>query len=83
MPGCDKVVDFELSKEVATKVIQEAEVLFCLDFNILHRTKNMEPVLANLTCTRILIDHHQQPQKNYFDYGISNTAKKLYERNGV
>ncbi|MBA4139996.1 MAG: bifunctional oligoribonuclease/PAP phosphatase NrnA [Segetibacter sp.] len=75
MPACDKVVDFELSKEVATKVIQEAEILFCLDFNVLHRTKNMEPVLANLTCTRILIDHHQQPQEDYFDYGISNTAK--------
>lgn len=75
MPGCDKVVDFELSKEVATKVLQEADVLFCLDFNVLQRTKNMEPVLANLTCTKILIDHHQQPQEDYFDYGISNTDK--------
>jgi phosphoesterase RecJ-like protein len=75
MPGCDKVVDFELSKEVATKFIQEAEILFCLDFNVLHRTKNMEPALANLACTKILIDHHQQPQQNYFNYGISNTDK--------
>ena len=75
MPGCSEVVDFELSKEVATKIIQEAELLFCLDFNVLHRTKNMEPVLANLTCTKVLIDHHQQPQEDYFDYGVSNTAK--------
>ena len=75
MPGCNEVVDFELSKDVATKIIQEAELLFCLDFNVLHRTKNMEPLLANLTCTKVLIDHHQQPQEDYFDYGVSNTAK--------
>ena len=75
MPACDKVVDFELSKEVATKLMQEADILFCLDFNVLHRTKNLEPVLANLTCTKILIDHHQQPQQDYFDYGVSNIAK--------
>jgi phosphoesterase RecJ-like protein len=75
MPGANKVVDFELSKEVAIKVLQEAELLFCLDFNVLHRTKNMEPVLAGLSCTKILIDHHEQPQVDYFDYGISKTSK--------
>jgi phosphoesterase RecJ-like protein len=75
MPAANKVVDFELSKEVAVKYLQEAELLFCLDFNVLHRTKHMEPVLAALSCTKILIDHHEQPQVDYFDYGISNTAK--------
>jgi phosphoesterase RecJ-like protein len=75
MPGANRVVDFELSKEVATKTLQEAELLFCLDFNVLHRTKHMEPVLAELSCTKILIDHHEQPQEDYFDFGISNTAK--------
>ncbi len=75
MPGASNVVDFELSKEVAIKFIKEAELLFCLDFNVLHRTKNMEPFLAQLECTKVLIDHHQQPQVDYFSYGISNTAK--------
>lgn len=75
MPGASNVVDFEYSKEVALKIIEEAELLFCLDFNVLHRTKNMEPVLAQLQCTKVLIDHHQQPQEEYFDFGVSNTAK--------
>lgn len=75
MPGANLVVDFEFSKEVATKFLCEAEVLFCLDFNVLHRTKNMEPVLAELQCTKVLIDHHEQPQEDYFTCGISNTAK--------
>jgi bifunctional oligoribonuclease and PAP phosphatase NrnA len=75
MPGGDKVVDFELSKEVSIKLLQEAELLFCLDFNVLHRTKNMEATLEKLTCTKVLIDHHQQPQEDYFTYGVSDTSK--------
>ncbi|MCW3081023.1 bifunctional oligoribonuclease/PAP phosphatase NrnA [Segetibacter sp.] len=75
MPGVANVVDFEASKEVAIALIKEAELLFCLDFNVLHRTKNLEPLLAELNCTKVLIDHHQQPQEDYFTYGVSNTAK--------
>ena len=75
MPAANMVVDFELSKDIAIKYLQEADVLFCLDFNVLHRTKNMEPVLKDLTCTKVLIDHHEQPQVEYFTYGISSTAK--------
>ena len=75
MPAANMVVDFELSKDIAIKYLQEADVLFCLDFNVLHRTKNMEPVLNDLTCTKVLIDHHEQPQVEYFTYGISSTAK--------
>lgn len=75
MPGANNVVDFELSKEVAIKYIQEAEVLFCLDFNVLHRTKHMETFLAPLECIKILIDHHQQPQVDYFTFGASDTSK--------
>lgn len=75
MPGAENVIDFELSREVATTYLQQAEVLFCLDFNVLHRTKNMEPLLQNLNCIKVLIDHHEQPQVDYFDYGVSNTSK--------
>ena len=75
MPGCDKVVDFDYSREKALKIINEAEVLFCLDFNVLHRTKNMEQVLTNLNCIKVLVDHHEQPQVQAFDYGVSDPSK--------
>jgi phosphoesterase RecJ-like protein len=75
MPGCDRVVDFDLHKEKALKILEEAEVLFCLDFNVLHRTKNMESHLAGLQCTKVLIDHHQQPQEEAFTFGVSDTKK--------
>ena len=75
MPGANLVADFEYSKEVSTRLMQEAELLFCLDFNVLHRTKHMEPVLAELNAVKVLIDHHEQPQQEYFTYGVSNTGK--------
>ncbi|MBI2282660.1 MAG: DHH family phosphoesterase [Bacteroidetes bacterium] len=75
MPGVDTVIDFEQQREKALGIIQAAHVIFCLDFNVLHRTKNMEQPLLDASCTKILIDHHEQPQEEAFTYGISNTAK--------
>ena len=75
MPECDTVIDFEMYRDKAKKIIGEADWIFCLDFNILHRTKQMEKPLELANSTRILIDHHQQPQTEVFDYGISDTAK--------
>jgi phosphoesterase RecJ-like protein len=75
MPGAKKVIDFEMQTENAMSALKEAEWLFCLDFNVLNRTKNMEPVIENLDCIKILIDHHQQPQTEVFDYGLSDTNK--------
>lgn len=75
MPGVNEVVDFELNKEKTARILLEADWLFCLDFNIFHRTKNLAPLLAAATCTRILIDHHQEPDTPNFDYGISDTGK--------
>ncbi|MEO6316482.1 MAG: DHH family phosphoesterase [Chitinophagaceae bacterium] len=75
MPGCNKVIDFDYKKAEATAVLQKAEWLFCLDFNTLSRAKHMAPVIQDLSCVKILIDHHQQPEESAFTYGISNTAK--------
>jgi len=75
MPGCDKVIDFELNKEKVIATLEDTEILFCLDFNVLHRTKNMEEHLCRLSCVKVLIDHHQQPQEEAFTYGISDTKK--------
>ncbi len=75
MPGIETVIDFELNREKVALILKEADLLFCLDFNIFHRTKNLAPLLAEATCTKILIDHHQEPDSANFDYGISNTGK--------
>lgn len=75
MPGCDKVIDFELQRERAEGVLEKINWVFCLDFNILTRTKHLAPKLEKLPVTRILIDHHQQPDEPRFAYGVSDTSK--------
>jgi len=75
MPGADDVMDFESGKERANHVLHEADILFCLDFNVLHRTKDMEKPLTDLQCKKVLIDHHQQPQESAFTFGESNVYK--------
>jgi phosphoesterase RecJ-like protein len=77
MPYAKTVLDFELdaTKQQCITLIDQADIIFCLDFNVIHRTKTMEPYLAKSNAIKVLIDHHQQPQENYFTYGISNTAK--------
>ena len=75
MPGCDKVLDYESQTAKADTLIADAEWIFCLDFNVLSRTKRMEDKLAAATAERILIDHHQEPQTAVFAYGISDTSK--------
>jgi bifunctional oligoribonuclease and PAP phosphatase NrnA len=75
MPGCDKVLDFEKFNQQSQQVLAAAEVLICLDFNVMYRTKNMESVLLGLNCTKVLIDHHEEPATQQFNYGISIPAK--------
>ena len=75
MPGCSLVVDYDKFNANANKLIEEADWIFCLDFNTLGRTKRMEEPLKNAKGVRILIDHHEQPDLDMFSYGISDPAK--------
>lgn len=75
LPGTKEVLDYERDKQKAEIILDKADWLFCLDFNIFHRTKTLTEKLKQLTCTKILIDHHQEPDEVSFDYGISDTSK--------
>ncbi len=84
MPGVNEVIDFESNKELSTQIVNEADYIFCLDFNILHRTKHLEPVITSSKSVKILIDHHQQPDTPSFGYGISDvkmssTCEMIYD----
>ncbi|MEO6539471.1 MAG: DHH family phosphoesterase, partial [Ferruginibacter sp.] len=84
MPGCDKVLDYESQPAKADALIEVADWIFCLDFNILSRTKRMEEKLTSAKGERILIDHHREPQTAVFAYGNSDiekssTAEMVYD----
>jgi len=75
MPACNEVIDFEKKNDIAKQLVNGADIIFCLDFNIMHRTKHMEHILLAAGCIKVLIDHHQQPQEEAFTYGISDVNK--------
>ncbi|HQW68104.1 MAG TPA: bifunctional oligoribonuclease/PAP phosphatase NrnA [Flavobacterium sp.] len=73
LPSSENVLIFENDRVNCTKVIQDAEIVFTLDFNALHRTGEMEQVLNKVTVPMIMIDHHQKPD-SYATYTYSDTA---------
>ncbi len=75
MPGALEVIDFEQQRAKSQELLDACDWLFCLDFNIFYRTKHLAQHLASATCTKILIDHHQQPDTPSFQHGISDTSK--------
>lgn len=75
--GCDKILIFNKYKEQTIKVIEDAQIIFCLDFNDIETRIDEvgKIVLSNKNCTKILIDHHQAPPKDQYDIMFSNTSK--------
>lgn len=75
MPGIDTVLNFESEPKPCMKALQEADLIFCLDFSRLDRIKLMEEPLRKATQPRILIDHHLGADREAFAYGMSEPAK--------
>ena len=82
MPGSETVKVFEKDKKNCTKILEEAELIFTLDFNALHRVGEMELVLSKLNAPFIMIDHHQSPDNyaafTYSDTSFGSTCEMLY-----
>jgi phosphoesterase RecJ-like protein len=82
MPGSETVKVYEKDKENCTKILEEAELIFTLDFNALHRVGEMENVLAKLKAPFIMIDHHQKPDDyatfTYSDTSFGSTCEMIY-----
>jgi bifunctional oligoribonuclease and PAP phosphatase NrnA len=58
------VINFENDKQdVARQLVADAEVIFCLDFSALNRIKGMEEYVSKAPAKKVLIDHHQQPER--------------------
>lgn len=84
LPHFDQVLVYDKEEEKAKSCIDEAEVIFCLDFNDLHRSGAMaEVILKNKKAALINIDHHRDPKMfahyHYLDHHASSTAQLVYE----
>ena len=60
MPGAKDIINYEHSKEYAERLLREADVIFCLDFNELKRIGKLEPFVEAADGRKVLIDHHPE-----------------------
>ena len=82
MPGVEEIVIFEKNTDVASKFIDEAEIIFTLDFNDLSRIGSMQDYFLKADAKFIMIDHHQEPEPyatvEYSDVSMSSTCEMVY-----
>lgn len=82
MPGSNLVQVYENNRDQVAKILHQAELIFTLDFNALHRTGEMEKVLSQLKAPFVMIDHHQSPdgyaEVTYSDTQYGSTCEMIY-----
>ena len=83
MPQADKVLKYDVQNRQSKRAIDEADFVFLLDFNALHRTgSDMQSYLEKYKGDFIMIDHHQEPDAiarfTYSDTSICSTCQMIY-----
>lgn len=82
LPGAETVLIYENDKTNCATILKEAQLVFTLDFNALHRTGEMEHVLNKLTVPFIMVDHHQKPDTfamvTYSNTAFGSTCEMIY-----
>lgn len=83
LPGNNQIIDFSAQPGIAKNIISNSNVIFCLDFNSLSRIKNLGTIIQESSSTKVLIDHHRQPENfanyNFVDIEACSTAQLIYE----
>ena len=83
MSGNDSVVAFDEKIRVAVKqLIDEADVIFCLDFSSLDRIRELAPMVRQSRARKVLIDHHLEPESfadlTFWDPTAAATAQLIF-----
>lgn len=73
MPGANDVIFFDEDPERADAILNDVELIWCLDFNSPQRAGKLSSRLSSGKAKIITLDHHQQPDA-YSDLLISDIA---------
>lgn len=84
MPSSTTIKLFDKQNKQSKKALDNASIVFLLDFNALHRIgDDMKNTVEKFEGTFIMIDHHQQPDTSitkyiYSDTSICSTCQMVY-----
>lgn len=84
LEGSANIMIFDQTATEVRQVLQQADYVFCLDYNGLSRSGTLQDDLKKLNCSFVLIDHHREPEIENFkwllsDTAVSSTAELVFE----
>lgn len=84
LDGESAILNYEGHKEEIANAFQEADLIFCLDYNSTGRIGKLDEHLSQSSAKRVMIDHHRDPDLEFCDLifsddSKSSTAEMIYE----
>jgi bifunctional oligoribonuclease and PAP phosphatase NrnA len=84
MKGNSEVVIFHKEKPTpAQRLIEKADIIFCLDFSSLNRINELGVMVQHSKAKKVLIDHHLEPERfadfEQWDTSAASTAELVYQ----
>ena len=84
MPASKKILLYEGNEKETKKITKNADLIFLMDFSHMSRISDFAEIVSSANATKILIDHHQDPDMRIADIIFSDTqscstAQIVYE----
>lgn len=83
MAGNEEVIVFEGNEARSAALVNEADIIFCLDFSCLSRINDLGDMIRHAPGTKILIDHHLDPERfadfEMWDIKAAATTELIFE----
>lgn len=73
LEGADHILSFDNNENEVTQKLNEADLIFSLDYNHPSRIGLLEPLFKESKAKKVMIDHHQSPDTSSFDILFSDT----------
>ncbi len=67
MQGNGDVINYLKAEAQSHEMVEKADIIFCLDFSSLHRINSLGDHVRASKATKVLIDHHLDPE-NFADF---------------
>jgi phosphoesterase RecJ-like protein len=61
LPNTDKIIRYDKHANKVEALFSQADLIFCLDFNVPTRIEEMGELLTQARCKKVMIDHHLNP----------------------
>ena len=83
MKSDKKILNFYDNTDKVQELINDIQIIFCLDFNNLSRINELGKLIEKSNAKKVLIDHHLNPDDfydfKYHDVNASATAELVYD----